>query len=123
MNIIVLINSEDKKCREFVANIPKNDGNSYCFIDWYKQPEEIKSRTCACHLGQAYSGPSPSAFPELVFFDDLTPSITRKDMTGSKVTTRELPGLVRIRDAVSVADIKNRQKFEARKIDKPGGAN
>lgn len=114
MNIIVLLNSEDLKCREFVDSIPKDDGNTYCFIDWYKQPEEIKSRTCPCHFGQPYEGPSPSAFPELVIFDGTPPDIITKDTSGQDVTQKIAAGWVRVRAAESVTDVQKRDKFEAR---------
>ena len=116
MNVIVLHNSEDKASREFVASIPKDDGNTYCIIDWYKQPEEIKSRTCPCHLGQPYKGPDPSAFPELVY-EDLAPADkTELDAkTGELVKVAQDPGWVRIRKAQSMDDVKNPGKVDARK--------
>lgn len=117
MKIIILHNSEDAASRRLVENIPKNDGNTYCIIDWYKQPQEILKRTCSCHKGQAYEGPSPSAFPELVFRDDTPPDRNVTTIDGKKKTVKEYPGWVRIREALSVADIQDRSKFESRKSD------
>ncbi len=116
MNVIILHNSEDKASREFVASIPKDDGNTYCIIDWYKQPDEIKSRTCPCHFGQPYQGPDPSAFPELVY-EDLTPADkTELDIkTGKAVKVAQEQAWVRVRKAQSVDDVKNPDKIDARK--------
>lgn len=117
MNVIILHNSEDKESRDFVAAIPKDDGNTYCVIDWYKQPEEIKSRTCPCHFGQPYKGPDPSAFPELVYPDLAPVDKTEVDViTGKASAVAQEPAWVRVRKAQSVDDVKNPSKADARKL-------
>lgn len=112
--IIILHNSEDRASRELVSNIPK-DGNSYCIIEWYKNPEEIKSRTCPCHFGQPYDGPYPSAFPELVFQDDMPPDTMEVDSRGQSKLVKQQPGWARVRQATSFGDMVNRSKIDARK--------
>lgn len=118
MNVIILHNSEDKASRDFVASIPKDDGNTYCIIDWYKQPEEIKSRTCSCHFGKPYEGPDPSAFPEMVYEDLTPPDIRVTDETGVEVTVKQQPGWVRIRKASSTTDLRDPKKIDTRKPSK-----
>lgn len=115
MNVIILHNSEDKESRDFVASIPKDDGNTYCVIDWYKQPEEIKSRTCHCHFGQPYMGPDPSKFPEMVFMEMTPPDIKVQDAVKGEVAVKLGPQWSRIRDAKSVTDLQKPEKIDARK--------
>ena len=63
---IVLHNSYDEHSRQVVDQIPWNSSDRFCVIDWYRKPKERWHRTCICHYGQAFTGPPPSAFPEIV---------------------------------------------------------
>lgn len=115
MNVIILHNSEDKASRDFVASIPKDDGNTYCIIDWYKQPDEIKSRTCPCHFGQPYQGPDPSAFPELIYEELTPPDIKVRDKQDIEISVKQPASWSRIRKAESVAELRDPKKVNSRK--------
>lgn len=115
MNVIILHNSEDRESRDFVAAIPKNDGNTYCIIDWYKQPEEIKSRTCPCHFGQPYQGPDPSKFPEMIFMELTPPDIKVRDAQNVEISVKQAASWSRIRGAKSVTELQDAKKIDARK--------
>lgn len=114
MEVIVLHSVNDKGSRELVANLPYNDGNSYTIIDWYGV-HCLEEGACTCFNGEPYPGSSPSAFPELVFYDANPPAIhITNPLTSEEMTIQPSSAWVNIRAAQSVEDLLNRSKYGAR---------
>lgn len=124
MIIIILHNVHAKESRDLIESIP-DDGNKYIVVDWYEVHNKHGDNPCDCVSGQPYKGPDPSAFPELVTYDENPPAVVSKDIKGKDVTYQAKSGWVRVRKAASITDIQDRAKYSERKDDpvKPVDAN